>query len=147
MPKKRRFLICLTSFSTLYGCNRSAEPSGPLQPIQHALSAVVGPGPGEMDVCGALQLTVSVHDAAGAVVVPDSTKWWSSDTTVIGISQSGRAHARTVAASDTLRATVWKSADTGTGQLVMSVSDSRLPISPCPSGGSAPCVVPCPPGF
>lgn len=147
MPEHRRVWICLISLGTLAACNRAAEPSGTGQPTTTALSVVVGPGPGLVNLCDSLQLTVAVRDAVAALVVPDSIRWWSSDTTVIAISRSGMSHARTVAAADTLRATVWRSADTGTGQLVMGVIDSRVLVSPCPTGGSVPCVLPCPPGF
>ncbi len=125
-------------------CEKSGTPVITLLTGVQSLSVVIGPGPGSTDVCDSGQLTLSVQTPAGATVFPDSTKWWSSDTTAISISQTGFIHALKVTVADTMRATVWSGAQAGIGQLVWSVEDARDPIGPCPVDGSpTPCIVPC----
>jgi hypothetical protein len=133
----------------LAGCNGATEPVSAVARLTAApLSVVLGPPAGEVDVCGQLQLTTAVHDSTGALVIPDSTEWWSSDTTVLWISPTGLIHARKAALADTTRATVWRGGATGTGQSIWDVSDARNIIVPCPTNGSpAGCAPPCPPGF
>lgn len=142
MARTGRIWIALSTLVLVSGCQRtSSEPVGVTQ--TRTLSVVINPGPGAISMCDSAQLSVTVHEFSGTEIVPDSTRWSSSDSAAISVDRNGMAHALKASAADTLHSTVWHGAESGSAQLVWSVVDARNLVAPCPIDGSASCVLPC----
>jgi hypothetical protein len=112
--------VALASCAALAACG---DVAGVGSPGTLALTVFMTPPVGVIADCNWVQLGVIVYDFNGDAVTPDSTRWWSSDTTSISVSTTGKATALRAIGADTIRATVWSASRTGSAQQLWSVAD------------------------
>ncbi len=143
----RFFAGAATCVTLVAGCKDPVAAVDSSSPKSTGLTVTVGPSNTALGVCGTYQLTLSVSDSAQltTAVPPDSTRWRSSDTTVLAVSGSGVARglkASPALTPDTVQATAWYGKETGTGRQTFIIEDGRTLIGPCPGNGVTSCYVP-----
>ena len=124
MTRCLKHLLAAPVCCVVFGCSATAITQSAVT------SASISPPSGTIIRCVSVTLRLTLSDAAGATVAPDSVLWSSSDAAAATVSSAGVVRALSETPGVTIRGTGYARRASATAQTIFAVASS---------GSSAPC--------